>query len=180
MFKKYVEITVKSYAECVEITKQQKMLDPTCYAPSSFFGQKHLVKEDFELTDGMIACGQWHIPMQFIVEYDSWKIHKDGDLYIIYDGSRYFINAKNQTISLSPRDFWAISRIANFLDTKSEVEEYLNQLDSINGVSAKRLSTPNRVKLITEKVQKSRLSEESGDQIYYVIESLTKGGKFNE
>ena len=175
----YIEIILKPYAECVEISKQLDMFNPTCYAPESFFGQKYSIKKDYEIVDGTIACGKWDIPIQFI-EYESGKILKDGDLYIIYDGSRYFINVKKQAISLSPRDFWAISRIANFLDTKSEVEEYLNQLDSINGVSAKRLSTPNRVKLITEKVQENRLSEESGDQIYYVLESLTEGGKFNE
>jgi hypothetical protein len=87
------------------------------------------------------------------------------------------INRHGVAIHFTFSEFWELCRYGNFIDVRSEVEEYIENCDNINGVNVDEIL--NNSKLmddITNEVISVRLSYENGDTIWDAANRLVKRG----
>lgn len=185
-----MKIAIHSKEECLNILKakgvdvsspevvkdlKEGLNDVLSFLPDGMFDRIWEVirinhdEEAGEIGDYIVE-GAWFVPQIFVkevIEDETVKVSINS-----VDGG-FLLKKGDKILELTCSEFWEIVRFGDFYDTKSEVKEYIEQLtDPIKGVTPKQFLK--RIDEIAEKVISSRLSEENGDQIYYVLESVAR------
>ena len=146
------------------------------HIPDEVFGRvwalERIITDDNDIGEigDYIITGGWVISPSF-----AQKIETDETMFKFdFDGDNFVMQKGEVSITLSAAEFWAVIRFGCFYDTKSEVRDYLEGLDEpVNGVTSEQFLEV--LDEITEKVIEDRLSEENGEQIYYVLETASRG-----
>lgn len=146
------------------------------YLPDGIFGRKWELARIVDDEDDVGAVGDY-------VTKDGWvinpsfvkKVVDEPDFLVEKTENGFRITQNELVMDLTGSQFWEIVQFGDYFDVMQEVENYLDELensdtDFINGVSVKEFRKI--TKTITEQVISDRVSEENGDQIYFVLEAL--------
>lgn len=146
------------------------------YLPDGIFDRKwelaRIVNDENDVGDigDYVTKDGWVINPSFVKE-----VIDEPDFVVEKTENGFRISKNELVMDLTGSQFWEIIRFGEHFDVLCEVENYLDELENsetcfVNGVSVKEFRKI--TKTITEEVISDRISEENGNQIYFVLEAL--------